>query len=99
MTGVFFTNKGIICGLALGGEHCFQEVGISYWTEKDGEKLVHHLRQVYKSPGGKERLWEQVPMVYFADEYKVKIRECRIEDVIEIDTFNELKAIDPIYKI
>ena len=28
------------------------------------------------------------------DHYRVEIRECHDEDIVEIDTFNELKAID-----
>ena len=72
-------------------------VGISYWTEEDGNKLAHDIDEVYHSPGGKERYWDQVPMVYKKENYKVHIRECQFEDVIEIDTFNELKKLDKLY--
>ena len=50
-------------------------------------------------PGGRERYWDQVPFVVFPDEYKVELRECSESDVIEIDTFKELKAIDKAYNI
>ena len=90
-------ENGYVTKTAIGGTNCYQTVGISYWTEEDGERLVDHVKEVYNSPGGKERLWGTVPLIYKAEQYKVSVRECSLEDIVEIDTFNELKAIDPIY--
>lgn len=90
-------ENSYISKVDIGGINCHQLVGISYWTEKDGERLVEHVKEVYQSPGGKERLWGQVPLRYHADEYKVSVRECSFADVIELDSFSELKAIDPAY--
>lgn len=92
-------DKGYIDSVGIGGVNCHQIVGISYWTDYDGSRLVEHIKNVYQQPGGKERLWGQVPLNYYKDEYKVAVRECKLEDVVEIDSFNELKAIDPIYKL
>jgi CTP:phosphocholine cytidylyltransferase-like protein len=50
-------------------------------------------------PGGKERYWDQVALQYFVDDFDIAIRECSAEDFIEIDTFNELKAIDSVYDV
>lgn len=71
--------------------------GISYWNEHDGARLAEHIRRVYQAPGGKEWFWDQVALEYFVDEYTVAIRECTFEDVVEIDTFKELKKLDPTY--
>lgn len=90
---------GYISKVDIGGINCHQIVGISYWTEEDGNNLVDDIKTIYNSPGGKERLWGQVPLRYYSDKYKVSVRNCKFEDVIEIDTFNELKAIDPTYNI
>ena len=54
---------------------------------------------MYQSPGGKERYWEQVPLVYRKSHYRVEIRECQESDLTEIDTFSELKAIDKTYDV
>ena len=51
------------------------------------------------SPGGKERYWEQVMLDVRKNNYKIYLRECKKEDIIEIDTFNELKAIDKTYDV
>lgn len=83
----------------IGGTDCYQEVGISYWDEEAGKKLKEHLQLVFERPGGKERYWDQVPLIDFNKEYNVAIRECEFSDIVEIDTFNELKAIDKSYDI
>lgn len=97
----FRVKDGIIIEEKVGGEgnDIWQMVGISYWNEVDGHKLSQDIADVYASPGGKERYWEQVPLVYRKDHYKVEIRECFEEDIVEIDTFRELKTIDTTYDV
>lgn len=95
----FNVKDGIIVEEKVGGEDCWQMVGISYWNDVDGHKLSHDIADVYASPGGKERYWEQVPLVYRKEHYKVEVRECFDEDIVEIDTFRELKAIDKTYDV
>ena len=95
----FTVKDDIITEQKVGGLNCHQMVGISYWDEADGKKLAEHLQQAYDLPGGKEYYWEQVPLVVFKDQYKVGIRECMEDDIIEIDTFRELKAIDKSYDV
>lgn len=90
-------HNGVITEEKVGGTDCHQMVGISYWSEADGIKLANDLNEVYLSQGGKERYWEQVPLVYKKENYQVHVRECKAEDITEIDTFNELKAIDNRY--
>ena len=94
-------KDGVIVEEKVGGqgEDVWQMVGISYWNEADGHKLSQDIADVYASPGGKERYWEQVPLVYRKNHYAVEVRECFDEDIVEIDTFRELKAIDKIYDI
>lgn len=81
----------------IGGLNVWQMVGISYWDEQDGAQLSLDIPFVFNQPGGKEFYWEQVPLVVLNKHYKVYVRECFQEDIVEIDTFNELKAIDHSY--
>ena len=90
-------GSGVITQETVGGLNCHQMVGISFWSEADGGKLAGDLDEVYRSPGGKERYWEQVPLVYKKENYSVHVRDCSFEDITEIDTFNELKQIDKLY--
>jgi CTP:phosphocholine cytidylyltransferase-like protein len=95
----FEVKDGIIVQEKVGGEDCWQMVGISYWSEADGHRLSQDIADVYAMPGGKERYWEQVPLVYRKANYSVAVMECFDEDIVEIDTFRELKLIDKIYDV
>ena len=95
----FVVKNGLIERQQVGGLDCYQEVGISYWSERDGAKLAEHIKLAYELPGGKERYWDQVPLVVYRDSYAVEIRECTARDVVEIDTFRELKALDKAYDV
>ena len=95
----FEVKNGVITEEKVGGVNCWQMVGISYWNEADGHRLSQDIAEVYASPGGKERYWEQVPLVYRKDHYAVEVRECFDEDIVEVDTFKELKALDKTYDV
>lgn len=92
-------SKGRITGVTVGGTNGYRMLGISYWTEEDGQKLAECLEKAYKMPGGKERYWDSVPLSIFVNEFNLSIRECSFEDFDEIDTFSELKKLDPVYDI
>jgi CTP:phosphocholine cytidylyltransferase-like protein len=95
----FETRNGIITRMRVGGRNCHHMFGISYWNQTDGAKLADHIKQVFEMPGGKERYWDQVALEYFIRDYAVEVRECTFEDIIEIDTFNELKKLDDTYRV
>ncbi|MCI8589610.1 MAG: NTP transferase domain-containing protein [Clostridiales bacterium] len=95
----FKTKNDVITKIMVGGTNCHHMIGISYWSENDGAKLASHIAEIYNAPGGKERYWDQIPLEYFADDYKITARKCSFDDIIEIDTFRELKALDPTYEI
>lgn len=95
----FTVNDGVITEQKIGGLNCYQMVGISYWNGEDGRKLSGHVKEAFETPGGKELYWEQTPLKIFKKEYRVAIRECSASDIVEIDTFNELKKIDKAYDV
>jgi CTP:phosphocholine cytidylyltransferase-like protein len=92
------TRNRVISRLRLGGRNCYHMFGISYWNDQDGAKMADHIEQVYKMPGGKERYWDQAPLEHFIKEYQVEVRECSFDDIVEIDTFSELKKLDETYR-
>ena len=92
-------KNGIITKEKVGGLNCFQMVGISYYDENDGLKIENDMKEVFDSPGGKEKYWEQVILDIYKKNYHIYLRECKKDDIIEIDTFNELKAIDRTYDV
>ena len=95
----FETKKGFITKVKIGGENVDHMYGISYWTKEDAEKMATDIEKVFKSPGGRERYFEEVALRECASNYKVWVRKIEQGDVIEIDTYNELKQIDSIYNV
>ena len=95
----FESKNGVITKQKIGGYNCFQMYGISYYDAKDGEQLSKDIEEIYNMPGGKEKYWDQIPLDVCKQNYKIYVRECFENDIIEIDTFNELKKIDPIYDV
>ncbi|MDR0376951.1 MAG: winged helix-turn-helix transcriptional regulator [Spirochaetaceae bacterium] len=95
----FEIKEGVISKLRVGGINCHHMFGVSYWNAYDGARLAEHIKLVYEMPGGKERYWDQVALEYFIKEYNVEVRECGFDDIIEIDTFSELKKIDETYRL
>jgi len=93
------TKNGIITKEKVGGYNCYQMYGISYYDDIDGKKMKEDIAQVFNTPGGKEKYWEQVMLDVCKKNYKIAVRECHEGDIIEIDTFNELKAIDSVYDV
>ena len=92
------TKNRIITKLKIGGRNCHHLYGISYWNQEDGKKLSEDIVKVYEMPGGKERYWDQVALEFCLDRYNVEVRDCTFEDIIEIDSFADLKKLDPAYR-
>lgn len=93
----FETKNNVITQISVGGLNCHQMFGISYWDNKAGKCLANDIKTVFEMPGGKERYWDQVALQYCLPKYKVMARECNLDDIIEIDTYNELKKLDSTY--
>jgi len=84
----FTLKDGYIDTWGVGGLDCYQEVGVSYWNEADGHKLSSHIKECFEAPGGKERYWDYAALSEFRSQYKIEVRECLQEDIVEIDTFS-----------
>ena len=92
-------KDGNVCEEKVGGTNTYQMVGVYYWNALDGAKLAEHIMEAFMQPGGKERYWETVPNQVYKGQYKIQVRPCVEEDIVEIDTFRELKAIDKTYDV
>ena len=92
-------DEGYVASETVGGKDCYQMVGVYYWNAQDARALEKDLNEVYyEMPGGRDKYWETVPNQVRQGKYKVEIVPCRQEDVMEIDTFDELRRIDGTYR-
>ena len=92
------TNDNIINGVSIGGINCYQLVGISYWTSENAKMLKQDLEKTFIKEEKHTIFWDEVPLKYAKEHYKLHIRECLKTDIVEIDTYEELKEIDSSYK-
>jgi len=96
----FESEGGIITDLHKGGTNCHHMFGISYWTAEDGAKLAVDLPAAFaQDDATKQRFWDDVPCVIRRENYRLRMEDCAFDDVDEIDSFAELQAIDPRYRI
>ena len=93
----FESRNHVITKVMVGGTNCHHMFGISYWTAEDGAKLYEDIKKVYDMPGGKERYWDEVSLRYCQKNYQVEVRDCTFEDIIEIDSYKDLKKLDETY--
>lgn len=80
-----------------GGERGWQLYSISRWSKEDGERLRKHLEMEFEEKKNRQIYWDDVAMFCYPSEYRLGIREMKESDVKEIDSLDELAAIDTSY--
>lgn len=81
-----------------GGQKGWQLFSISRWNAEDGKKLKKHLELEFEEKQNRQIYWDDVAMFCHFEEYDLGIREMQYGDIIEIDSYEELAAIDESYK-
>ncbi len=90
-------EQGVINSCSrTGGTKGWQLYSISRWNEQDGRQLQEDVTALFES-GNHQIYWDDVPLFCNADHYSLGIREMEKDDVIEIDSFEELVQIDQSY--
>lgn len=88
-------DAGRITHIGVGSARpCHQLVGISYWTAEDGARLAACAEALYREEAHRQLYWDEIALRHFADDFAIHVRPCRREDVWEIDTVEELKALE-----
>ena len=97
-----FTTDGEdgILSVQKGGDGgVFHMFGISWWSAEDGKRLCDDIKDVFENaPDGRNVFFEAVPLTLCRDHYHVHVRRCSFDDIVEIDTFEELKQLEPSYE-
>lgn len=95
----FTVKNGYIDSLKIGGEKVYHTYCIAYFSKEDGIQMKKDLEDAFELPGAKEKVWDYVALEYFKNHYKMYVRDVKLEDIDEIDSFNELKKIDKTYDV
>lgn len=80
-----------------GGKNGWQLYGVSMWTKADGEKLKKFVAQEFNN-GNVSVYWDDVAMFEHFESFDLGIRKIEHGDIIEIDSFDELVAVDSSYR-
>ena len=94
-------DEGKIVGIAKGCDApCWQMVGLSYWSSADGRRLRDDIPEVFNRGGECQQIfWDDVALDRLSENYDVFVRQCSQNDIVEIDSFEELQALDSAYQI
>ncbi len=79
-----------------GGSHGWQLYSVSRWSGEDGKKLRAQLEYEFER-GNRDIYWDDVAMFLHFEDYRLGIREMKAGDIKEIDSLEELAAIDGSY--
>ena len=91
-------KDGRIQGCQISGQAAaYQLWGISMWTESDGKKLSKLIEDQYNS-GNWDVYWDELALFKYKEQFDLRIREIPADSLIEIDTLQELAAIDDSYR-
>lgn len=80
-----------------GGSSGWQLFSISRWTAEDGKKLKYHLELEFDKRKNRQIYWDDVALFCHPRDYALGIREMHSGDIIEIDSLEELAAVDQSY--
>lgn len=91
-------NKVVSCS-RNGGKEGWQLFSISRWTEEDGKKLKKYLEEEFEVKKNDQIYWDDVAMFCYPQDFDLTIYPIKKGDIVEIDNFSELCALDSTYKI
>ena len=91
-------NKVVSCS-RKGGKEGWQLFSISRWTEEDGKKLKGFLEEEFEVKKNDQIYWDDVAMFCYPQEFNLTIYPIKKGDIVEIDNFSELCALDSSYTI
>lgn len=84
---------GYITRVGKEGCDCFNMVGISFFKAKDAMILKSAIEEAYARPGHEDMFWDDV-VNQNLDKLKIKINPVYEGQITEIDTVEELEAIN-----
>jgi len=91
-------NKVVSSCSKDGGKDAWRLYSLSRWNKKDGLKLKKYLEYEFENKKNRDIYWDDVVLFRHFDSFKLGIYQIKEEDMIEIDTIDELIMVDGRYK-
>ncbi len=95
----FTMNGDRIASQQVGGDRCYQQIGVAYFDGETGRTAARHIKEIFATPDGKKYFWDNALYTFHMPDYYIEMRNCRAgRDVLEIDTYEELCRLDERYR-
>ena len=91
---VFDIKDGYISRVGKGGTDTYNMVGISYFRQEDAIVLASEIEKAYALEENANLYWDEV-VDRNLDKLRLQLHPVLENQIIEIDTVEELKVIDP----
>lgn len=91
-------NDRVISCSRTGGSQGWQLYSVSRWNTRDGKMLKDLLELEFEKNGNKQIYWDDIAMFLHKDKFDLTIYPMESKDVIEIDSLEELVAMDKKYE-
>lgn len=92
-------KEGVITHCSrTGGKRGWQLFSISRWSAEDGAKLRRYLEMEYEEKHNTTIYWDDVAVFCHREEFELGVFQMNRDDVVEIDTLQELAAQDSSYR-
>ena len=90
-------NDKIVKCSRTGGKTGWQLFSVSRWAKEDGSKLRQHLIQEFEINKNYQIYWDDIALFCYPQFYDLGIFPMKKKDIIEIDSYQELVALDHSY--
>ena len=92
-------EEGVVSSCSrTGGAHGWQLFSVSRWSAQDGRRLRRHLEIEFEQKRNRDIYWDDVALFCHPDEYRLGVFPMEAGDIAEVDSLNELAALDPSYR-
>jgi CTP:phosphocholine cytidylyltransferase-like protein len=71
---------------------------VSRWTAQDGQRLRGHLEIEFEEKKNRQIYWDDVALFCYPQAYRLTVFPMKKGDVVEIDSLQELAALDRAYE-
>ncbi len=89
--------NGFITRIGKGGTDTYNMVGVSYFKQNDAKIIADAVIEAYKHEGHEQLYWDEI-VDQQLDNLKLVINRVSAEQIMEIDSVEELKAFDPNFE-
>ncbi len=90
-------REGFITRVGKIGDDCYNMCGISFFYGKDSALIAEAVCERYSKPGFEDLFWDDVVNENL-DRLRLKVHPVKDDQIVEIDSVEELCEIDPSYK-